>query len=218
MHIIALHCSCILYDFGSRSTTLSGAAPRALWYGLEFARYALSRAWLGTLPPAHLRGHNTSAVFEQHYKSFKQSTMKRLRYYKAHAAPGLKELGLLGVYKATEQDSNRHFYTDLLHQQHGLGSGSGPEMEQHSLQSHSDPHSVAAPGCVGMRSDAHADDVVLPRLIGDPSSAPIMPDWDDGDLTYYRALVQGGYGMYVGGLSHQQFIDVEGKQALTAAS
>jgi hypothetical protein len=45
-----------------------------------------------------------------------------------------------------------------------------------------------------------------------------MPEWDASDVAYYRALVQGGYGMYAGGLSHQQFIDVEGKQALTAAA
>jgi hypothetical protein len=55
----------------------------------EFVRYALSRAWLGVPPPAHLRGHNTAALFEQHYKGFRQSTSKRLRYYKAHLAnPG----------------------------------------------------------------------------------------------------------------------------------
>jgi hypothetical protein len=163
-------------------------------------------------------------MFEQHYKSFKQGTMKRLRYYKAHAAPGMKEVGLLGVYRATEQDSNRQFYTDLLHQQHGLGSGcgSGQATEQHSTQnSPSEPDSGTAAGCLGgvsgLGSDAPSDDVVLPRLIGDPGSVA-MPEWDASDVAYYRALVQGGYGMYAGGLSHQQFIDVEGKQALTAAA
>ncbi len=43
--------SCIVYDYGSRSTTLSGAAPRAVWYGL-----GALRALLAPLPalPARL--------------------------------------------------------------------------------------------------------------------------------------------------------------------
>jgi hypothetical protein len=165
-------------------------------------RYALSRAWLGVPPPAHLRGHNTAATFEAHYKGFKQSTSKRLRYYKAHLAPRLSQLQLVGVYRATEQDSNREFYTALLHACHGTGTGAAaagpPPAAQQQLEG-------AGPG-----------GYVLPGLIGDPAGAAPQ-QLGPADVAYYRALLRGGYGMYAGGLSHQQFIDVGGKAALTAA-
>ena len=40
--------SCLVYDFGSRNK--KRGAPRAVWYGLEFVRYALRVLWLGDVP------------------------------------------------------------------------------------------------------------------------------------------------------------------------
>lgn len=41
---LALGHTCLVYDLGSRNK--KRGAPRAIWYGLEFARYALTR-WVG---------------------------------------------------------------------------------------------------------------------------------------------------------------------------
>lgn len=41
----ALGYSCLVYDFGSRDRKRE--APRALWYGLEFVRFALNSLWFG---------------------------------------------------------------------------------------------------------------------------------------------------------------------------
>jgi hypothetical protein len=228
----------VIYDMGSRSTTLSGAAPRAVWYGLEFVRYALCRAWLGTAPPAHLRGHNTAALFEQHYQGFRQSTSKRLRYYRAHLAPGLAQLQLLGVYRATGQDSNRQFYTSLLHATHGVGGGAAAapaaptdtaeaaaaaaaaaaveeaaRLCAHPAAASSGLH-LGAAAAAAAAAGGGGGGCALPGLIGEPGSAAAQ-QLGPADAAYFRALLAGGYGMYAGGLSHQQFIDVGGKAALT---
>lgn len=41
----ALGYSCLVYDYGSRDRKRE--APRALWYGLEFVRFALNSLWFG---------------------------------------------------------------------------------------------------------------------------------------------------------------------------
>ena len=40
---LALGYSCVVYDFGSRDK--KRGVPRALWYGVEFVRYALDWYW-----------------------------------------------------------------------------------------------------------------------------------------------------------------------------
>ena len=37
--------NCIVYDYGSRNK--KRGVPRALWYGLEFVRFALNWVWFG---------------------------------------------------------------------------------------------------------------------------------------------------------------------------
>jgi hypothetical protein len=81
-------CSCIVWDCGCRNK--HNGAPRALWYGLEFVRFALQHFWLGEGGPAHLRGHNVSRDFEGACRRFHPSTKKRLRYYKRYLAPQVR--------------------------------------------------------------------------------------------------------------------------------
>ena len=58
---LATGAECVVYDFGSRGSQWPGAedqkVPRAIWWGLEWIRYALTRAWKlpdGGAPPAAL--------------------------------------------------------------------------------------------------------------------------------------------------------------------
>lgn len=37
--------NCMVYDYGSRNK--KRGVPRALWYGLEFVRFALNWVWFG---------------------------------------------------------------------------------------------------------------------------------------------------------------------------
>jgi hypothetical protein len=89
-YLCILACSCIVWDCGCRNK--HNGAPRALWYGLEFVRFALQRFWLGEGGPAHLRGHNVSRDFEAACRRFHPSTKKRLRYYKRYLAPQVRRV------------------------------------------------------------------------------------------------------------------------------
>ncbi|KAL4447627.1 hypothetical protein ABPG75_004846, partial [Micractinium tetrahymenae] len=96
---LALGQCCLVYDFGSRNK--KRGAPRAVWYGLEFIRYALRRLWLGEQGAAYLRGYSVAHVFEGHVKGLSDGTKKKLRYYKRYIQPGglprLHLYGLLGM-------------------------------------------------------------------------------------------------------------------------
>ncbi|GLI66840.1 hypothetical protein VaNZ11_010822 [Volvox africanus] len=83
------HC-CLVYDCGSRGRD---GTPRALWYGLEFVRYTLSKLWLRRPCPALLRGKNVSRHFDAQIRTFKQSTIRRLKYYAKYISPNTQEEG-----------------------------------------------------------------------------------------------------------------------------
>ena len=118
LHLALGHC-CLIYDLGSRNK--KRAAPRAVWYGLEFIRYTLSCAWDVPLPPngihrAFLRGHDAHAAFDGHIRGFSTSTKRKLKYYAQYLPPnGLKAIQLYGVYKSTEHDVDFPFYLDIAH-------------------------------------------------------------------------------------------------------
>ena len=66
--------SCLVHDFGSRNK--KRGAPRAVWYGLEFVRYALRSLWLDERGAAYLRGYSVAGVFDQHIAAFSTATKK----------------------------------------------------------------------------------------------------------------------------------------------
>lgn len=106
-------CSCVVVDFGSRNR--KRGASRALWWGTEFIRYALTRTWLDRPAQAFLRGHSVAALFERQVQGFSKSTKKRLRYFKRVIPPGgLDEVRLVGAYAATAQDGCGTFYQQAL--------------------------------------------------------------------------------------------------------
>ncbi len=65
-----------MYDVGTRSHT---AVPRALWYGLEFIRYALSRLWGLPMPSALLRGKDAARSFDHVLRGLSAGTLRRMR-------------------------------------------------------------------------------------------------------------------------------------------
>jgi hypothetical protein len=112
----ALGYSCVVYDYGSRDK--KRGAPRALWYGLEFVRYALNVEWFGAADRVPvLRGKNVSRDFSKKIRSFSKSAKKKLRYYRKFLTDDVKKHGcvrLVGVYKLTEHDDDETFYATLL--------------------------------------------------------------------------------------------------------
>lgn len=140
----ALGHSCMVYDYGSRDR--KRGAPRALWYGLEFVRFALNTTWFGEpdrIPV--LRGKNVQRDFKKKLDGLSKSTKKRLKYYRkfipqsgqassgdgkdaentscVDGEPCAGAVRLVGVYKFTEHDDDDGFYVESLH-----ASGSLPRL------------------------------------------------------------------------------------------
>lgn len=91
--------------------------PRALWYGVEFIRYALNRAWFDREVDCHLRGYNVTKQFREHYSSFSKPTMRRLSYFAKYInREETHDIQLIGVYKSTTHDDDFPYYKSLAHQ------------------------------------------------------------------------------------------------------
>lgn len=112
----ALGYSCVVYDYGSRDK--KRGTPRALWYGLEFVRYALNVEWFGAPDRVPvLRGKNVSHNFSRALRGFSKSAKKKLRYYRKFLTDDVKKRGrvrLVGVYQFTPHDDDETFYATLV--------------------------------------------------------------------------------------------------------
>lgn len=87
MHL-ALGFECRVYDYGSRGNYWDRGdgeselqfVPRAVWWGLEWSRYALHRLW--KLPPGRaplLRGYNVEKAFDDRLRAIPKPLWKRLK-------------------------------------------------------------------------------------------------------------------------------------------
>lgn len=134
---------CVVYDCGSRSMLWPKAAvvgtgaprpspddktvpemerlflPRALWWGLEWTRFALSELWQLPAPDgrreAWLRGIRVTSMFQKQVKLLPKPLRKRLKYYRSiAAAAGTEQLLLFGASRATELDGQKDVYCDMV--------------------------------------------------------------------------------------------------------
>eukprot|EP00966_Prymnesium_polylepis_P021080 485068-Prymnesium_polylepis.2 len=110
---LALGFECRIYDFGSRSAPY---IPRALWYGLEWSRYALGRLWHVETPPPRLRNTAVDELFEEKLAALPDKLCRRLSYYRSLVADEHEAcVRLRGIYARTELDGKKDIYRDMLH-------------------------------------------------------------------------------------------------------
>ena len=120
---LALGYSCVVYDFGSRDK--KRGVPRALWYGLEFARFALNRYWFDGDDTAVtdrcvpvLRGKRVDDDFRRKLSSLSKSAKKRIKYYRKFVPPEVRAtypgVRLVGAYAVTAKDDDEGFYAETL--------------------------------------------------------------------------------------------------------
>lgn len=118
---LATGARCLVYDFGARDTQWPSAQgelrsqriPRALWWGLEWSRYALARLWRVDLPHKPiLRGYSVQDLFADKYRAMPKALYKRLRYYRKFNP---QVVDLAGVYRAygTAHDGNDGAYAAM---------------------------------------------------------------------------------------------------------
>jgi hypothetical protein len=128
MHL-ALGFDVRVYDFGSRGNFWQDShedgpkyVPRAVWWGLEWSRYALSEVWHLDPPPPLLRGYNVEDLFREKANTLPKPLHKRLKYYRSYLSPGLSKLQLSGYYAQTLLDGKKDAYHEMLQAYVGAAS------------------------------------------------------------------------------------------------
>lgn len=117
---LASGCECVIYDYGSRRTAWYGddpdtKIPRALWWGVEWVRYALRVKWRvdgdegeDEAPPT-FRGYNVKKLLDEKLARLPKPLSKKLRYYRKF---GPTVVDLKGAYlpAGTKLDGNDEAY------------------------------------------------------------------------------------------------------------
>lgn len=159
----------IVWDAGSRRRRRKGdddeasdaedlaCCPRALWYGLEFARWALHTLWFDQENPQHLsprsflRGFNVRKDFERQLKAAPASVLRRLRYFSryipeerrlAAAAASSDQsldtgpfaLRLYGMYRGTDRDAEPEYFVGRVREAATTGTGAAAVGQQQQQQ------------------------------------------------------------------------------------
>ncbi|GBF97550.1 hypothetical protein Rsub_10151 [Raphidocelis subcapitata] len=207
---LALGHSCCVWDLGSRNK--AKGAPRALWGGLEFVRWCLETMWLpqngaepgGVAgPQAHLRGHRVTAEFEAHRRRFSQSTKRRLRYYAKYVPPGTRRLQLVGVYKATFNDSNHDHYVRLAQAwDPPCGSAGAREAGAAELAGAGGACPADGPPAGGTAAWEGAGLQQLPGMAAGGGAAERSLG---ADAAAWAALAGEGWGVFAGGVGHADY-------------
>eukprot|EP00967_Tisochrysis_lutea_P036972 scaffold44529_cov30-Tisochrysis_lutea.AAC.2 len=126
---LALGHECRVYDFGSRGAVWIDPdghqsekyVPRAIWWGLEWWRYALNNVWeLPNTRAPILRGVNVESRFREALRALPKKQRKRLKYYRAFTPTDLEEVRLLGYYAAAETDGDKAAHRRILRSFSGL--------------------------------------------------------------------------------------------------
>ncbi|KAJ1490520.1 hypothetical protein T484DRAFT_1935199 [Baffinella frigidus] len=117
---LAMGHTCYIHDYGSRNKKRK--APRAVWYGVTFIKFALHVLWElpGDPEPPVLRGHMVEADFRGALRNLDKAVKKKIRYFRDYARTS--EVKLYGVVGATDIDGRRDLHVALC-QEHSSKPG-----------------------------------------------------------------------------------------------
>lgn len=111
---LALGHKCVVYDFGARKPV-----PRAVYQGLEFVKYVLSRRWLDQEYITNVnrsknqeKKNNCNDYFYRCYQRLEDRTKKKLDYFLPYVIA--KEINLECVTDCTQHDNDKEFYREIL--------------------------------------------------------------------------------------------------------
>lgn len=110
---LALGHKCIVYDFGARKPI-----PRAVYQGLEFVKYVLSRRWLNKEYITNVRRgknqnrNNCNGYFNTCYERLDDRTKKKLDYFLPYI--NTEDIDLECITDSTNHDGNKDFYREVL--------------------------------------------------------------------------------------------------------
>jgi hypothetical protein len=103
---LALGTHCIIYDFSSR---WKDRPSRAIWQGLPWIEYALTRCWFGKEIECERR---MDKHFKIVYNNMDKKTKRKLKYFRKFLLT--KTLTLSSVCAKTLHDGDSQFYKEIL--------------------------------------------------------------------------------------------------------
>ncbi len=106
MHL-AMGFKCIVYDFGSQTNN-----SKALYIGLEWIKYFLSRRWFRRDYKPVVRGKIISNYYEKEYEKISRKAKRRYDYYRNFLFT--EELDIEAISSKTENDNKKDFYRSLI--------------------------------------------------------------------------------------------------------
>jgi hypothetical protein len=87
--------------------------PRAIWWGVEFIRFAAAQIWqLDDGEPVYVRGYNVRPLWTQEVRALPESSRKRVKYFRSFLETS--EVRLFGVYAAAHCDGQRERHVEMV--------------------------------------------------------------------------------------------------------
>jgi len=167
--------------------------PSAIWWGLEWVRYALSRIWhLPTIPVVRMHGHDSktsSLDLERALERMPRPVKRRLKYYRTYVAT--QTLRLEGIFAPTRLDGQREEYARRLWRGYVLRDMPSTAGIAHSVTEgvavEGDPTASSKPSAIAARK-AQMEAPTWGAEAVPPAASPPLPDGMmrfDGDAFAY---------------------------------
>jgi len=103
---LALGENVVVFDTSKREVS------RAVWQGLKWIEYVLSRRWLERESTAIVRNHNVTGYFRSMYKELENRTFKKIDYFKKFLNIESVDIGY--VCMCTDKDGNYSYFKEVL--------------------------------------------------------------------------------------------------------
>eukprot|EP00188_Purpureofilum_apyrenoidigerum_P003348 Plantae.Rhodophyta-Purpureofilum_apyrenoidigerum.ctg3475.p2 GENE.Plantae.Rhodophyta-Purpureofilum_apyrenoidigerum.ctg3475~~Plantae.Rhodophyta-Purpureofilum_apyrenoidigerum.ctg3475.p2 ORF type:complete len:282 (-),score=43.49 Plantae.Rhodophyta-Purpureofilum_apyrenoidigerum.ctg3475:227-1072(-) len=137
-HVATGH-NCYVYDLASRSKKYG--VPRAIWYGLEFVRYACAFCWFGENSPqlpetVLLRGKNVARTWFNVMKhDVSKSARQRLKYYREFVTEmGVDDIRIYGIVgQPTKLDGCKDLHAKMIRDTYESGDYAQADLDETSF-------------------------------------------------------------------------------------
>lgn len=86
--------------------------PRAIYQGIPWIKYALTRRWYNRIELVFVKRNNVSNYFNKEYHSLSKETKRKLDYFRKFLFHD--EIKIRGIGLQTKKDGNYNFYKNKL--------------------------------------------------------------------------------------------------------
>jgi len=104
---LALGYECIVYDMGNNKNV-----SRALYQGLPFINFCISKSWFGLVLTSYVKGVDMTEYFNQMHKMIDPRTRTKIDYFKKFVNTDRTHLRFVSV--STNKDADMEFYRNIV--------------------------------------------------------------------------------------------------------